>query len=722
MSLKDLHPLKVSYLTGTDDLAADFYVPCMERATRYDRAVGYFSSGIYAVCLAALRGFVERDGTMRIVCSHNVSKGDKEAFEEGVAAHGEEEVQQQFQKELETLLAQPDTQDQTRVLACLVARKIVEFRIAYIGDDPDAEIREYLMHAKIGFFEDAQGNVINFTSSSNESVAAFSRDKNLEVVNPFANWDDENKNDQKRVEIHREFFDRLWSDNYPNTKVRKLPEVIEKKLFQINEDMSNDDLLRAMGRLPSTSGSTSKASSSRSLPDYFGKKNKHQVEALKSWNEREERGILQHPTGCGKTFTALLAIQQRFERLEVPLVVVPSQILLDQWFAEIKKAFGNDVEVLLCNSENTRWKKPDVLRGHTSFGKQKRLVLATVDTASSEIFMERICSGPSLFMVADEVHTLGSATRRQLLELETGSRLGLSATPDRAGDGEGTSALRRYFGDNLNPEMTLQDAIKANLLCSYYYFPDIVQLNDDEQAEWKRLTTQIRKKVAWLKGADGELPQSVEILFHERARILKQAASKPKLAAQICIKNFKNGQKWLVYSDSAEQNSQVRFEVDALADEKRRDIQTYEYHSAMHGDREETMGMWNQTGGILFAIKCLDEGVDIPSADHALILASSQNPREFIQRRGRVLRKAKDKTLATIFDVLTVPQPGDYDSAMKAWAYAELARAEEFAKSAENNQTATTMLTAELVSLGVLDPSDIKQDGVEFDENERSES
>ena len=110
------------------------------------------------------------------------------------------------------------------------------------------------------------------------------------------------------------------------------------------------------------------------------------------------------------------------------------------------------------------------------------------------------------------------------------------------------------------------------------------------------------------------------------------------------------------------------------------------YHSAMEGDRAETLRWLDRFGGIVVAIKCLDEGVDIPSVTHALILASSKNPREFVQRRGRVLRRATEKSLAFVYDAIVMPPDCGKggDGAPDPITSGELARAIEFARSADN--------------------------------------
>jgi superfamily II DNA or RNA helicase len=167
------------------------------------------------------------------------------------------------------------------------------------------------------------------------------------------------------------------------------------------------------------------------------------------------------------------------------------------------------------------------------------------------------------------------------------------------------------------------------------------------------------------------------MMLIDRARIAKGATAKIDLARRVIREHFEPGQRWLVYCDSQDQLYAVR---DALEEEG---VDPDVYHSDMEGDRQQTLERFKVNGGVVVSIKCLDEGVDIPAATHALVLASSRNPREFIQRRGRVLREAPDKSLAHIYDAIVVPRSmGDDEDPDTSLLEAELARAIEFGRGA----------------------------------------
>jgi superfamily II DNA or RNA helicase len=257
----------------------------------------------------------------------------------------------------------------------------------------------------------------------------------------------------------------------------------------------------------------------------------------------------------------------------------------------------------------------------------------------------------------------------------------LSATPTRYGDPDGTALIFRYFGDCVPPPITLLDAIKAGRLVPYEYFPHPVNLTATEADEWKAVTRAIQLEVARQKAdSDGKrkLSDKAKMLLIKRARIAKKAFVKVRLAVSVIREHFEAGQSWLVYCEDGGQLT------DVLIGLKEAGLEPAEYHSGMSGDRDATMSWFKTYGGILVSIRCLDEGVDIPAVSHALILASSQNPRQFIQRRGRVLRKAPDKQIAVIHDAIVVPVNAETEPEQISLLKAELLRSVEFANHAIN--------------------------------------
>ena len=309
--------------------------------------------------------------------------------------------------------------------------------------------------------------------------------------------------------------------------------------------------------------------------------------------------------------------------------------------------------------------------------------------------------------VADEVHQIGSPFNSQSMSIASGPRLGLSATPQRYGDEEGTARIFDYFGLVVPPPITLSDAVASGRLVEYLYHPHPVRLNAEEADAWKSITKSLRFELS--SDREGKITERVKMLLIKRSRIAKKAAAKSPLAATILKKNYEEGQSWLIYCEDSDHLTQTMQDIRAIG------LTSIEYYSSMEGDRAATLDWFKRFGGILVSIKCLDEGVDIPSVSHAIILASSQNPRQFIQRRGRVLRKAgREKLFATIHDAIVVPIGLDEEPEQGSLLKSEFLRAIEFAGSAMNLSAGAEL--REIAREVGFDPDENFSNGIEEDQ------
>lgn len=677
--LSDL-TLQTSYHKGRDDIAKAFYLPCMERAVEYDRAVGYFRSTVFIVAWPALRDFVQRGGKLRVLCSQVLAGEDIDALEKGYSARIDETLAARLLEEVRSILRDEVLREPARILAALVACGTIELQIAVLSESDTRGVDGRIFHDKLGIFRDSSGSIVIFKGSMNETWTGLAADGNLESIDVAASW--LGARDLERARTEESYFFDLWNNRYPTLNVRPFPAVARHEL----ESAAAPDWDSAISMLLSKPGvaSTPIDARGRTLRP-------HQSAGLASWAANGRRGILAFATGSGKTFTAVTAIREAIaDRQEVVLVVVPDQVLFGQWFAELEETLADlSVKILRAGSGYTSWR--DSLRLWTSPGTTPRLVLATVQTAASDEFRTQLAAGEHLMLVADEVHRLGSPRHRQLLvERLFGSRLGLSATPERAGDPVGTAALLSFFRGVLEPRYTLADAVRDGVLTRYFYRPHTVTLTDEEATEWRALTKEIGQLRGRIAGGDvmAGLEVRVQRLYIKRARVVKRAAAKVPLAVSVLTTEYKRGQRWIIYCDDLGQLNMV---CEAL---QARGIQNMPFHSQMDGDRAETLKWLDRRGGVLVAIKCLDEGVDVPSVTHALILASSKNPREFIQRRGRVLRIAPRKSLAYVHDAIVLPpKPAASDGERVAdpITAGELARAVEFAKHADNPASAADL-------------------------------
>jgi superfamily II DNA or RNA helicase len=664
---------KASYNKAEDNIAAEFYLPCMRTATRYDRISGYFSSTIYIIAWSALKEFIAGGGRMRLVCSPYISDADEAALAEGYSARNNILLAEAIKAEIEELFACPALSAPARLLAYLVSEGIIDVKIAVPGEQTGPDARR-MFHDKIGVFMN-EGVAVGFRGSMNETFKGLASDGNIESIDVFPSWAD--ARDKERVNSAIIFFEKLWHSALPGVAVYSFPDDVKRVLKDKATGANWEQLLDEIKVIEDAS--------IKWKPDKKPGGNKprpHQVNALEAWVHKGRRGIFEHATGSGKTFTAMCAIRDALGRGEPVLILVPSRDLLGQWHRELQKTI-TDIQpyYLLCGDGHTQWRTNSTLRSWTSPGSdQHRITLSTMDTATAPDFISNVAQGAHLFIVADEVHRLGSTERRRVMQINAGARLGLSATPRRYGDPDGTQAILDYFNGIIPPPFTLDDAIKAGVLTRYFYHPQRLSLTTQEQADWNAITAEISKAVGKLgKDADVLSHPRIKMMLIERARIVKNAAGKVQLVIDTLKAQYRNGQKWLVYCDNIVQLKAVLHRAMAAG------FDAYEYYADMAGDREMTLSYFKTNGGVLISIRCLDEGMDIPSTTHALILASSQNPREFIQRRGRILRNAPGKLFAHLYDAITVPViTEDEDDRSLSIISAELSRAIQFGTGAEN--------------------------------------
>lgn len=653
-------PLRRRYNTGRADLLEEFFQPCLTAAARYDRAVGFFSSTFYTLIGLSIADFAQRDGRMRLVCCPRLSLIDIDAMRAGYAART---AGMGVVHELDGCLEDPLGHSVSRLLATLVAHGVLDLRIAFRPG------HKGIYHDKVGIFTDTGGDQVSFDGSANESWSAWSEEGNYEAFHAFTSWDD-----PQRVKDDLDYFESLWSGDEPGVEVLPFPAVALERLEPLIDpegirhaeqrvrDIVQERQDHRTGRKPAL--------------------RRHQRKVLADWASRSHRGIVEHATGSGKTITALRAVADALDAGHPAVIVVPWVTLLKQWRDEVASYFGDTAQALLAGSGHDEWRSGATLVNFLEPGSQ-RIAIATLDTAASPDFTRRLQGVPKLFLVVDEVHRVGSREHRRLLdEVDAEWRLGLSATWQREGDASGTSAILSYFERVLDPVYTLKDALDDGFLSPYRYVVHALSLTDDERQEWTRQSAVIGRAMA---GSQGEITDVVRQLLIRRARLIKKAAGKPQIAADVLRDQYRAGDAWLVYCDDTAQLRATRGAIESTG------LRCMEYHRQVVGAEEEALAEFERGGGIVLAIRCLDEGVDIPRIDHALVLASSTTRREFIQRRGRILRRAYGKYQAEIHDLL-VDATGFDDPVAATFVRNEIARAREFASSARDSVAARLTL------------------------------
>ncbi len=679
-------PLDSHYRTGERDPVTGFYKPCLDASVTYDRAVGYFRSSIFAVIGQPFLDFARRGGKARFICSPSITEEDASAIASGYLQR-KDAIERAITRDVDELLSDPASDHRAKLLATFIKFGTLDIKVAIrIGGNG-------IYHEKIGIFADGKGYQVSFLGSANETWSAWHAEGNHESIEVFRSW---LNTDESRVQSHRKIFDLLWKGETPGVDTIEFPEAQRRKILSVAAPGLDDPTIDTPR--PMNSGRR------RLMP--------HQANAIELWEKAGRRGVFEHATGSGKTFTAIEAIKKHLITGEPALVLVPSQLLHEQWKREILEEIP-DASVLMAGSGHIKWKERGRLRSQTSSGLgMNRVVVATMQTASTDTFIKGLSQGDHLLIVADEIHQIGSPKNSIALLIRSGASLGLSATPIRYGDPEGTQRIFTRFGPVIPPAITLQDAIAAGRLVNYEYFPHPVHLSDEESELWKKLTKQISFELAKSKKKDSSagLTDKAKMLLIQRSRIAKKARVKTGLATNVIKKEFKEGQSWLVYCEDSDQLNEMLLKLRAEG------LRPLEYHSNMSGDKVDALNWFKKFGGVLVSIKCLDEGVDIPAVSHAFILASSQNPRQFIQRRGRVLRKSAEKNIAVIHDAIVVPIDPESESEQISLLKAELIRALEFANSALNKGAGADLRRIAL-EMGI-DPSPDAEAAIEEDQEE----
>lgn len=651
--------IDTNYRTGERDPVESFYQPCLSVASHYSRAVGYFRSSIFSIIGPSFLDFARHGGIARLVCSPSLTDDDVQAIAAGYL-NRDEAIARAIDRDIQELMFNSALISRTKLLATLIQCGTLDIRLAIRSNGSG------IYHEKIGIFTDCAGERVSFIGSANETWSAWHTDGNHESIEVFREW--VSSAESERVGAHATHFERLWGGLVAGVDTVAFPEAQRKKLLtsamhsldEVDVDYSDEPVVpKNVRRKPMA----------------------HQLAAITAWEAAGRHGVFEHATGSGKTFTAITAIKKHLAKDQPVIVFVPSQLLLEQWRREIEEEIP-DATILMCGGGHNKWKANGKLKAHTrpDLG-MNCVVLSTMQTAATKTFINGVFSGDHLMIVADEIHQIGSPFNAKAMTIKSGAALGLSATPIRYGDPDGTAAIFKRFGSVLPPPITLQDAIKSGRLVNYEYHPHPVHLSEDEASRWKKLTKQISFEIARSAkciNIKTGLTDKIKTLLIQRSRIAKKAQVKPGLAAGVICKVYESGQRWLVYCEDSEQLSET-MNLLTLGG-----LHPIEYHSGMLGDRNAALDWFTRFGGVLVSIKCLDEGIDIPAVSHAFILASSQNPRQFIQRRGRVLRKSHEKQLAVVHDAIVVPVDPQSESEQISLLKAEMVRALQFADAALN--------------------------------------
>lgn len=718
------------------NLYCDFFGRSLGVSISYNRGVGYFSSGWLRMASSGMAAFAANGGRARWVTSPILSASDWEALYSGEQAKVDETLKASLAQSIHDLehTLQHDT---LTALSWMIADGILDFRLAV----PRQKLAGGEFHDKFGVFSDAAGNHVSFNGSYNDSIQGC---RNYESIKVFCSWEPAFA---FLVAADAQRFEKLWNNEDPNVRVYQLPEAAREQILKLRPaerpyprppwiefeapspagnpapELGRPTSLTRPAMYPVTLDAESTADALVEAPDPSTQRlvlpqklviREYQREAIRAWSANDGRGTFAMATGTGKTITALTLATKVAERNPnrpfVLIILCPYINLCRQWEGELL-AFG--VHAVGCYEGRARWETlfdEAYQRLHAKLGKVAAFVVSNA-TFQSEAFQIRLkarlgAQTVTPLIIADEAHNLGAKGLQKCLPPEIRLRLALSATPDRHLDPEGTQAIFEYFGKVVYT-LPLSRAIAEGYLTPYEYHPILVTPSPDEAEQYWQITQQLSRLLAGGKG-DGltELSEGAMHLLIKRSRLIGAAADKltqldlllKRLPAKPRRALFYCGDGRTGDTFTKEDKRQIELVAQLLGNQHNLRVRNFTYQEKA-AEREDILR--DLRSGFLdglVAIRCLDEGIDLPALETGFLLASSSNPRQFVQRRGRLLRKAPGKDKAVIYDFVVVPPPMDGDVNDHAFNLerrlfqSELRRISEFCQTALNGFAALATL------------------------------
>lgn len=659
MSFKNLD-IKPCYESGVDDIVLDFYAPVLSNAVQYDRIAGFFSSSSLAIVARGMSEFIKNGGRMRLICSPVLNPDDYDIIR-AIVTDGAVTMED-LGLDLETLENEFEA-NHVKALGWMLANGMLEMKLALVcGDDGSLLNKETLFsiglfHQKVGILTDKEGNRLSFSGSINETAAAWIN--NDEEFKVFKGWEVSQEYLQKDIDR----FDILWNGKKRFVQVYDLPQAVNEELVKYGKDFDAGSISVAEYIACRTCRNEFEASG---ISLFY-----YQKDALKKWKDSGYNMLFEMATGTGKTRTAVSAISYMMDHNRKLVVVIscPQNTLARQWKDNEVEKLGVKANIAkIIDGTNRNWYndlQSILLQNSVGFA-DKCIIYTSHDTASSERFISAMnsCLGTDtkVLFVGDEVHWLGANKLRQALLERYDYRIGLSATPSRWFDDQGTAYLASYFGDN-HFEFTIKDALNEinpltgkHFLVNYYYYISQVTLTDDEGAQYAKLTERLTKLYR-MKDNDQEAEESYTRLLEKRADIIKNAENKYQELDRILDQLISDGQMEnmiiFVSPQQIEQVAEILYNKNiAFHQLTQHEGTTPEQRFGGKSERQHIIECFKKNiYKVLLAIKCLDEGIDIPTASRGILMASSTNPREYIQRIGRIIRQNKNKQFAYLYDI-----------------------------------------------------------------------
>lgn len=640
--------IEKSYINrGSNNFLDSLLKPALREAAYYRRSVGFFSSSVFSLLLNSLPSFIRNNGKIHLIVSPELSNDDIKAIQLGYEKKSDL-LNRRFLEDFDAEIRLFDDVG-LDTLAELVARGILDVKVASVKNDFG------IYHDKLGILTDKVGNNVVFYGSPNSSANAYLN--NYEKIRVVRDWI-QGEGEAVRDEISE--FDSMWENRNPYLEVFDFMESVKECILVVKEE-------RSRGK---------KVKDPIELYDY-------QKDAIQAWVDKGFRGFYVMATGTGKTWTAIYSAKRLLEEHKCLIVIAaPYKHLVRQWAEDVNKLFP-DAETVLISSENPQWytiSKRLVLS--QQYHPEKQIILITTIKSFYSAKFEKVInlSDEEKLLIVDEAHRF--TQRPENLRRAYSYMLGLSATPINGKQNENGIALLDFFG-GLAYNLPIEKALERNFLVHYNYLPVYVTATSEEEENFNAISSNMAGCFR-----DGVLIDRERFVKYVRARLRIMSMAEEKLARiKTFVDQIKEKDHFVVYCGDGrlfdEQDEEIRhiqFVQNQMDD---MGIRTSQFTANENMDRRmELVDMFNkQEIDALVAIRCLDEGINIPSIKSALILSSNDDYREFVQRRGRILRKYKGKKSADIYDVVVLP------SAMcPKMAIIELRRYYEYAKLALNKE------------------------------------
>lgn len=657
--MKDKLEVKIKYTSERNNIIDEFYTPVIANSLVYKRAVGYFTSKILLEYITGLLDFYKNEGKMFLIISPHLYEEDIKALGKGnySKASLNEDIQRRVESQLMHYLNSSELdRTSTELFFLLIVNGILEVKIAV----PKNQVG--LFHEKIGIFHLKNSEKIAIIGSNNETYSSVSI--NHESFNTFCSW---KEGQNEYILDHEEEFDQYWSNNSKNLDVLSLDEAFINECFiKIKGSKSIE------GKIEEINSIQYKPSRKKLSHLDFSPYDYQEIAANKLLENKG--GVLEFATGSGKTKTAIYFMELLKEERSKNffLIVLPDKTLLEQWHREVS---AYNINVLKCYSDNQGWLSDfrQMIDIYLSPNPTTQVVLTTNQTMFSRGKHSKFLKylrllNEDFILIVDELHNWSTKIRTELMPNAT-YKVGLSATPYNFPMTKYDEKLDQHFKGIIST-FTLEDAIEKKRLVPYNYYPIFVTLSEEEENKYKVLSQKIAQLQSMLDSKyDKEIEKNLELLRFQRSRVVYGAINKIHKLGDYLNSNKIPQNNLIIYCGATSYDNEeineigVSVEEDALTQLQTVNnmlndlgIQSAQYTQAeSREERLRNIDLFTKgTMSTLSAIKCLDEGVDIPQIENAVILASSSNKREFIQRRGRVLRKSDNKTSANIYDFVVI--------------------------------------------------------------------